>query len=90
MTPAVVNMTCMLIYKIGSLLTGLLFAYFGFRLFLADKTGPAGDLSLKYDKYLINVKGGAPGLFFSLFGAIIVAITVAKGCLLYTSPSPRD
>jgi|UPI00042310BD hypothetical protein len=79
MTPPLISFALALTYKIFILLTGLCFAYFGFRLFLADKTANAGDLSFKYDKYLLNVKGGAPGLFYSLFGAILIIVSIVKG-----------
>lgn len=67
------------IYKIMTLISGVIFAYLGFRLFMADKTSDAGDLSVKYDKYMLNLKGGAPGVFFSLFGAMMIIISVIIG-----------
>jgi hypothetical protein len=66
-------------YKIFVLLVGLGMAYMGFRLFMADKIAPAGHLTGGYGKYSLSLKGGAPGVFFSLFGTIIIGISVFRG-----------
>ena len=66
-------------YKALSLLTGLAMCYMGYRLFLADKSHPAGDLTLKGAKYALSVRGGAPGVFFSLFGTILVCFSIYRG-----------
>lgn len=66
-------------YKVLSLLTGLAMAYMGYRLFLADKVNPAGDFSVKGAKYALSLRGGAPGVFFSLFGTILVCFTIFQG-----------
>ena len=79
MTPLLIAFAIVAVYKLFTLLTGLSFAYFGYRLFLADKTANAGDVEFKYGQYLLNVKGGAPGLFFSLFGVILIVFSIAKG-----------
>ena len=66
-------------YKALTLLVGLAFGHMGYRLFLADKIGSAGDLEGKWANYSLSLKAGAPGVFFSLFGTIIIAITLLKG-----------
>ena len=66
-------------YKIVTLLVGLSFAYMGYRLFLADKSRPAGDLEASAGKYALSLKGGAPGIFFSLFGTVLICVSILKG-----------
>lgn len=66
-------------YKIACLLVGILFAYMGYRLFLADKIEPAGDLDVSSDKKRLILKKAAPGTFFALFGTVVIAFTILKG-----------
>lgn len=67
------------LYKALSLLTGLAMVYMGYKLFLADKVNPAGDISVGNGKYALSLKGGAPGIFFSLFGTILVYFSIYRG-----------
>jgi len=69
----------MVAYKACILFVGLAFAFMGYRLFMADKTAAAGDLTGSLGKYGLSLRGGAPGLFFSLFGAVIIGTSVFKG-----------
>ena len=74
-------------YKYLTLLVGLAMANMGFRLFLADKNKSSGDLESNIGKYSLSLRGGAPGIFFSLFGAIIVIASIVKGIGLdYNKP----
>jgi hypothetical protein len=66
-------------YKIMILLSGVAFAYMGFRLFLADKLASAGDFSASAGSYTASLKGGAPGVFFSMFGAALIIFSIVKG-----------
>ena len=66
-------------YKVASLFVGLSLAFMGYRLFLADRTGSAGDLTTKYKTYELSLRGGAPGVFFSLFGAIVICVSLVRG-----------
>lgn len=69
----------LVLYKICILLCGLAFAYMGYRLFLADKTASAGDFSGTAGNYSMSLKGGAPGVFFSLFGTILICFSIFRG-----------
>ena len=69
----------LLIYKLATLLVGSLSIYMGYRLFLADKMAPAGDLAVSARHYALSLKGGAPGIFFSLFGTVLICFSVVKG-----------
>ncbi len=66
-------------YKVSSLLTGLAITYMGFRLFLADKTAPAGNLSAEHGGSRFSLTGAAPGSVFALFGMAVIALTIYKG-----------
>lgn len=79
MTETVTITLIFLIYRLSLLVVGILSIYMGYRLFLADKVSPAGDLSMSARDYALHVKGGAPGVFFSLFGTILIAISIIKG-----------
>lgn len=66
-------------YKIVSFLSGCAFAYMGYRLFISGIWGLAGDLETEFGDNKLVLKKAAPGTFFALFGAIIIAITLYKG-----------
>lgn len=68
-----------LVYKIVSLFVGVAFAYMGYRLFMAGIWGNSGDLDAQFGKNRLLLKKAAPGTFFALFGAIVIALTILKG-----------
>lgn len=68
-----------ILYKIICLIIGFASVYMGYRLFLADKTNPAGDVDATAHNYQLKLKGAAPGIFFSLFGTIVICFTIFKG-----------
>lgn len=68
-----------IVYRTCILLVGLIFAYMGYRLFLADKTASAGDFEASKGTYAMSLKGGAPGVFFCLFGTILICVSILKG-----------
>lgn len=76
-------------YKITSLLVGCVFAYMGYRLFMSGIWGHAGELETGFGDNRIVIKKAAPGTFFAVFGALIIAITLYKGVEFenYTSGS---
>jgi uncharacterized YccA/Bax inhibitor family protein len=67
------------VYRIMILLVGLAMSFMGYRLFLADKVNPAGDLVAKGGKYGLSLKGGAPGVFFCLLGTVLICFSIYKG-----------
>ena len=67
------------LYKLASLLVGALFAFLGYKLFMAGIWGHSGDLEAQYKESKIVLTKAAPGTFFALFGAIIIGFTVFKG-----------
>lgn len=67
------------IYKVASLLVGLGFGYMGYRLFLAGLESPAGDLEASDGSRSVKLSRAAPGTFFALFGAAVVAVAILQG-----------
>ena len=66
-------------YKIISLLIGVIFMYFGYRLFKFGITEKSGDVNVqvKYAKFI--VEKAAPGTIFTICGAAIVIAAIIKG-----------
>src|ERR1039458_1274113 len=60
-----------------TLLVGILLCYMGYRLFTLGITESAGDAQGKWGKSAIVVKRAAPGTFFGLFGAVVIAIAIS-------------
>lgn len=89
MSDDVIVFGMLVFYKIVTLVVGLGFAHMGYRLFMADKTGSAGDLQAKAGKYGLSLRGGAPGVFFSLFGTILICLSVFKGVEFKREPSQQ-
>ena len=66
-------------YKVASLLVGLGFGYMGYRLFLAGIERSAGDLEASAGSKTFKLSRAAPGTFFALFGAAVIAATIFQG-----------
>ena len=77
-----------LIYKVVSLLSGLLITYLGHRLFVKGIFNEAGNLEATWKDKSLILKRAAPGTFFALFGAIVVSISLYKGMNFETKNSP--
>ncbi|HYL91570.1 MAG TPA: hypothetical protein VEW69_00280 [Alphaproteobacteria bacterium] len=67
------------IYKLATLLSGVAFAYMGYRLFLSGVFERAGQLEAAWGKDNLILKQAAPGTFFALFGCAIILMTVLRG-----------
>jgi len=67
------------VYKVASLLVGLCFGYMGYRLFLAGIQRAAGNLEASTGSKTLKLSRGAPGTFFALFGAAVIATTIIQG-----------
>ena len=66
-------------FKLASLLIGFGFGYMGYRLFLARIQQPAGNLEAEDGPRRLKLMRTAPGTFFALFGAGVIALTIIKG-----------
>lgn len=67
------------IYKIICLIIGLIFSYFGYKLFINDVRNSAGELAGKFDKFEIIIKHATPGTFYAILGAAIVITILIQG-----------
>lgn len=75
----------LLIYKLVCITSGVFFCFLGYRLFVLGILGTAGDLDSQFKNTKLILKKAAPGTFFALFGAVIIAGTVFQG---FTIPAP--
>ncbi len=66
-------------YKIFVLIAGIALSYMGFRLFALARTSPAGDMEASWGEYKLKLGRAAPGIFFTLFGAVIICFSIFKG-----------
>jgi len=72
-------MLSLTIYKIVTVLTGLGFAFLGYRLFIHGIFTEAGELRTNWENRSLVLKKAAPGTFFALFGVIIVCVSLWRG-----------
>ena len=67
-------------YRIVCMATGLAFAYLGFRLYEKGILNSSAELEAKLSKDMgLLLKRGGPGLYFELFGTVVVGISMYKG-----------
>nr|WP_314623630.1 hypothetical protein [uncultured Noviherbaspirillum sp.] len=83
-------------YRILIVLGGILSIYFGYRLFYLEKSRQ-GELQIKTgEHYALTMRDVAPGIFFSLFGSLILAtcllrgITIRPGAVVELTPSEKQ
>lgn len=51
--------------------------YLGYKLFIMGVTGKA-SLLVQYEKSKLQLINAAPGLFFALFGALVLAVAISR------------
>ena len=68
-----------LIYKISSLITGLLCLFMGYKLFASKINSNAGTSDLSFHSMRIIIQQATPGTFFAILGGFIIIITITKG-----------
>ncbi len=66
-------------YRVLTILIGLAFAYFGYKLFVLGIYEKAGDLKAAWGGRSLVVRQAAPGTFFALFGVTVIAIALIRG-----------
>ena len=67
------------VYKLLTLLAGVLLCYWGYRLFMAGVWGSAGELTGQLENNKLVLKSAAPGTFFVVLGAIVLGAVVVQG-----------
>src|ERR1044072_6285638 len=88
MTEGVTMFAILIGYKVTILLAGVLMAYLGYRLFMADKIAPAGDLSASTGTYKLDLRGSAPGVFFSLLWTLLICVSLTTATNSQGNPAP--
>jgi hypothetical protein len=73
------KLIALLIYKISSLFTGLISLLLGYKLFSKGICQNEGGLEAQYGESKIVLTSIGPGIFFALFGSIIIGVTLFKG-----------
>ena len=58
---------------------GTFFCYLGYRLFLLRVTTAESRFAAEWRGISIALNSTAPGMFFSLFGTVIISFTIMKG-----------
>ena len=62
------------VYRILCLLTGMVFGYLGYRLFVVGVFEKAGELKAALGDKHFTLKQVGPGVFFALFGVLIAGV----------------
>ena len=85
-----------MLYKLASLGVGLVSLYFGYKLFLAGIVGNAGTVKLtvpmgdtpnnSQSRVNLTLRDAAPGIFFALFGTIIITISIVMSFKIENYP----
>lgn len=70
-----------LIVRLGLLVAGVLFCWFGYRLFAQISSHGNAEITVK-DMIKLNLQHVGPGLFFSLFGAAILVYSIYRAPIL--------
>ncbi|SAL50043.1 hypothetical protein AWB70_04010 [Caballeronia cordobensis] len=71
-------------YRVLIVIGGILSIYFGYRLFQIDKQ-TQGDFGIKKgESYELRLRDVALGVFFALFGAFVLAISLFNGLTFKT------
>lgn len=64
------------IYKLCCLFCGSLFSYLGYKLFIKGIYPNDGELSFEGFNTKLYLKRIGPGIFFALFGSVIICVTI--------------
>jgi len=78
------------LYKLAALIIGFGLAYLGYRLFIAGIFEGGGDLDATFSDTKLVLKKASPGIFFALFGTVVLVVTLTKGLDLSAEPLPSS
>jgi hypothetical protein len=82
--------TALLLYKVISVIAGLLLCYMGYRLFMSGVWGNSGDLTTQFGDTKLLLKSAAPGTFFVVLGTVVLLATIWKGLNFPSAAQPQD
>ncbi len=72
-------LSALVLYRIVTIVVGLLLAYLGYRLFVLGVYEKAGDLKAVWGSHLLTLRQAAPGTFSALFGTVVISIALVRG-----------
>lgn len=74
------------LYKLAALLVGFGLAYLGYRLLIAGIFEGGGDLDATFSDTKLILKKASPGVFFALFGTVVLVVILTKGLDISADP----
>lgn len=82
---------CVTAFKIISLVIGMFSCYLGYRLFQSALSSDPSKFKAAGKGISFELSSTAPGIFFALFGTVIVVVAIYRGLdFNYSPPSPKD
>jgi hypothetical protein len=63
---------------------GCIICYLGYKLFRVGIFEKVGDLKAAFGEQYLTLRGGAPGTFFAILGAVIILVSTWRGVKLTT------
>ena len=68
-----------MIYKITCIAAGVYSIFLGYKLFIKQIWGEAGEIESSFQNIKIIIRRAAPGSFFAIVGAVIIFSTIYDG-----------
>ena len=90
MTEFIQGVAVIVLYRALTVICGLAIVYLGFVLFRIGVYEKAGELKAVWGTKNLTLKQAAPGTFFALFGAGVIAVTVWRGVDFSSVSSPAS
>lgn len=78
----IIKLLIIILYKTFCLISGLFITFLGYNLFIKNIWGQekhSGEITAEFKDTKLVLKKAAPGIFFALFGASIICLTIMKG-----------
>lgn len=72
------NLTMVYLYKLVVVFLGAGSIFLGYRLFMKGFTAPAGKIAVGDGRRNFEMSKVAPGIFFALFGAVVIIVGVTR------------
>ncbi len=76
MSDGTIGIALVVLYRLAALVTGALFAYFGYNLFRLGVYEKAGELEAKWKGFELTLRQAAPGTFFAVLGVVLIAVSL--------------
>ncbi len=79
------NLLVLVSYHILITGAGCIICYLGYKLFRVGIFEKVGDLKAAFGEQYLTLRGGAPGTFFAILGAVIILVSTWRGVTLTTN-----